>query len=183
MCIVEVNPGGFYHALDSVLESLDRVQSSFVHSMGFSIEEAFLEHNVAPLAARRDIGMLGLIYKCVHGIAHRDLQELFSRSPPASHSYKTKFQKHRHSLQLVESRPGTHNALLRRSLVGLVRVWNRLPEAVVRANTVSAMQKLLTSMLRVVCRQGGEKWQEMFSPRLVILKEAPFFEQILVKAH
>ena len=151
--------------------------------MAFTVEETFLEYNVAPLASRRDIGMLGLIHKCVHGTAHEDLQGLFPRCPPVRHSHDTKFQKHRHPLQLVESRPGTHHALLRRSLAGLVRVWNRLPEKVVQANTVSGMQTNLTSMLRTVCRQGEQGWKEVFSPRPLILKEAPFFEQLLASAY
>jgi len=138
LCLLEINPGGFYHATDTVVEQFEKVQNHFLREMGVSREEASLDFNLLPLSTRRDIGMLGLIFKSVHGRAHDDLQQLFPRKPPATHTYGTKLQSHRHSLQLCENRPGTHHALLRRSVFGLIRVWNRLPKAAVSAPSVNS---------------------------------------------
>ena len=173
---LEVNTGGFYHALDSVLDTLERLQTSFLNNIGLTREEGFLAYNLAPLSTRRDIAMLGLIYKSVHKTAHNDLQSLFPRSAGPRHSYQTKYQAHRHDMQLVEDRPGTKHALLRRSVFGLTRIWNRLPGAVVHAKTVTECQKALTAMVRAGCRKGLRDWSELLSPRPIILRESPYFE-------
>ena len=179
LCLMEVNPGGFYHALDSVLDPLEHLQSRFVRELDLTREEAFLNHNFIPLATRRDIGMLGFIFKSVRGEAHKHIQELFPFAGVAVHPYETKFQSHRHAAQLVEDRPGTHHGLLRRSVFGLTRVWNRLPRDVVNAKTMTAFQKMLTNMVRNSCRRGNLDWAETFSPRPAILKETPHFEKLL----
>ena len=112
---LELNTGGFYHALDTVLERLDKLQAHFLRQLGLTDEEAFLEFNLVPLSTHRDIGMLGLIFRCVHELAHKDLQQLFPRAIAISNSYETKYQAHRHTLQLKEHREGTKHALLRRA--------------------------------------------------------------------
>ena len=77
--------------------------------------------NLAPVRTRRDIGMLGLMFKCAHGMTHRSLQDMCSHNPPTEHSYETKPQAHRHSLKLVRSRPATQHALLRGPVSGFTR--------------------------------------------------------------
>ena len=141
--------------------------------------KAFLEFNLAPLSSRRDIAMLGLIHRCVQGKAHASLREIFPRCSRPGHLHNTKLQKHRHPYQLDEFRAGTHPALLCRSVIGLTRVWNRLPEYIVTAGNVTIMQKGLTSILRAASRRGEVNWPQLFSPRGAILKETPFFEQLL----
>ena len=180
--LLEGNPGAHYHACDTVLGPLERIQTSFLKQMDMDTGFAFLGYNLAPLSTRRDIAMLGFIYKAVHGQAHSDIRKLFPRSDLVSHSYETKFQAHRNSLQLLEFRPGTQHALLRRSLFGLTRVWNRLPEQVVQATTVTSMQKMLTAMVRAACSQNQKDWAETFSPRSALLRESPHFEQLLYKS-
>ena len=179
LCLLEINPGGYYHALDTILEPLDQLQRSFLKEINMSEETAFIEHNLAPLCARRDIGMLGLIFKCVHGKAHKDLQEMFPRSEHVKHQYDTKHQAHRHPLQLVESRPGTHHCLLRRSVFGLTRVWNRLPAKAAEAESVTSVQQMLTAMVRMACRRNDVDLTETLSPRAALLKESSHFLELL----
>ena len=83
LCHLELNTGAFYHALDTVLEPLDRLQTHFLHEIGLSPEAALLEYNLLPLRSRRDISMLGLIYKCAHGRAHTSGHKWTAR--PCSH--------------------------------------------------------------------------------------------------
>ena len=183
LSLLELNTGGFYHALDTVLEPLDKLQSHFLKEIGVTEEEAFVRYNLAPLKARRDISMLGLLYKCVHKLAHQDLQKLFPRSSAPQHSYRTKFQAHRHPYQLEESRLGTKHALLRRSIFGLTRVWNRMPREVVGADSVTTMQKRATAMVRASCQQGDIYWADLLSPRPLILRESPLFESLYALAY
>ena len=70
LCLPEINPGGFYHATDTVLVKLDNLQNHFFNEMGVSRDSAFLEFNLLQLSTRRDIGMLGLVCKCVRGISY-----------------------------------------------------------------------------------------------------------------
>ena len=178
LCHLELNTGSFYHALDTVLQPLDKLQTHFLKEIGLTPEQAFLEYNLAPLRARRDIGMLGLIFKCVHGLAHKDLQKLFPRCATQPHGYETRRQSNLHGWQLDEDRPGTKHALLRRSIFGLTRVWNRLPKQAVSSATVSNMQKLLTQYARFSCWQGDTDWAELFSPRPVLLRAPSHFQQL-----
>ena len=120
--------------------------------------------------------MLGLMFKSVHETAHEDLQNLFPLQRGAKHCYKTRLQVHSHDLQLEEDRPGTHHALLRRSVFGLTRVWNRLPQDVVHAKTVTDMQKSLTALARVSCRRNDNDWADIFSPRPMLLRDHTFYE-------
>ena len=119
--LLELNIGGFYHAVDTVQAELDQIQASFLRKLDVSAKEAFLIYNLAPLTTRRDIAMLGLLYRCVHEIAHPDLQALFPRCH-VSHDYSTRLQDRRHTFQLKEEREGTRNKLLERSMFGLVRI-------------------------------------------------------------
>ena len=181
LCLMEVNLGGFYHALDSILEPVQKLQDHFTRELGLDRKGAFLEDNLAPLSTRRDIGMLGLLYKCAHGKTHSDLQKLFERAPSQEHVYITRFRGYRHRLQLMETRPGTHHALLRRSIFGLTRVWNRLPKDVVMANTVADMQIILTQMVRGACSRDETYWEDIFSPRPELLPETPHFQELFDK--
>ena len=61
------------------LKQLDALQSSFLHALGLSDKDELLQHNVAPLQLRRDIGMLGFLFKA--GLCHPDVVDLF----PLSH--------------------------------------------------------------------------------------------------
>ena len=125
LCVLEVNQGGFYHAADTILEPIEKLQDHYLKELGLSKENALLDWNLARLMLRRDIGMLGLLYKCAHRKTHADLQKLLPRAGPTEHQYETRFQGYKHPLQLEETRPGTHHALLRRSVFGLTRIWNR----------------------------------------------------------
>ena len=58
LCHLEINTGGFYHALDSVLDTLERLQTSSLNNIVLTREGVFQAYNLAPLSTRRDIAML-----------------------------------------------------------------------------------------------------------------------------
>ena len=178
LCHLELNTGSFYHALASVLEPMDKLQTHFLAEIGLKPENAFLEHNLLPLRTRRDIAMLGLMFKCAHGQAHEDLRQLFPRHTVVEHSYSTRSICHRHSLQLEEHRPGTKHALLRRSIFGLTRVWNRLPREAVALETTKDFQKILTKYVGMACWRGDVDWADLLSPRPILLQGSAHFRQL-----
>jgi hypothetical protein len=55
--------GAVFHAAPSMLARLDSIQTSFLSHIGLHEEEAFASHNLAPWQIRRDIGMLGVLWK------------------------------------------------------------------------------------------------------------------------
>ena len=134
----------------SVLEPLDNMQESFIRQLGLTRCQTFLDHNLAPLCVPRDIAMLGLIFRSVSGQTHADLAALFDPAPPTEHHHRTRRAANQHDRQLQEDRPGSHPALLQRSVLGLIRVWNRLPHHVVHCACVSAFQGSLTELAREI---------------------------------
>ena len=100
--LLEGCTAAIYHASDSVLQPLDHVLSSFASKLNLSPAEAFLTYNLAPLCARRDISMLGLIHKCVLGIAPAALKNLFPLKPSTTSPHATRFATSLHPYQLVE---------------------------------------------------------------------------------
>ena len=70
-----------FHAAPSRLERLDSVQPSFLAHFGLPERDALIRFNVAPLRVRRDIGVLGVLWKISHGQAHPCFNELFEQAP------------------------------------------------------------------------------------------------------
>ena len=62
---IDFSTPAIYHAPTFYLEVIDRVQEEFCEAIGISKSEALIEFNLAPLVARRDISMFGLIHRVV----------------------------------------------------------------------------------------------------------------------
>ena len=88
---------------------------------------------------------------------------------PASASRRSQ----RHNLQLVEWPAGRYLELLRRSALGMIRVYKLLPQEVVDKVDVKSFQFALTDMLRDHVHGGDENWQLLFSPRVQLFQDHP----------
>ena len=64
---LEYRTPAIYHATRVVLGRLDAVQSRFLHDVGVNEVDALVHFRLAPLSARRDMAMLGLIHRTVLG--------------------------------------------------------------------------------------------------------------------
>ena len=62
---IEYRTAAIYHARRDVLAWLDRVQDKFLEDVRISSEDALLHINLAPLAPRRDMPMLGMVRRAV----------------------------------------------------------------------------------------------------------------------
>ena len=149
--------------------SWSRSTTCYIRQLGLTRRQAFLDHNLAPLCVRRDIAMLGLIFRSVSGQTHADLAALFDPAPPTEHHHRTRRAANQHDRQLQEDRPGSHPALMQRSVFGLIRAWNRLPHHVVHCACVSASQGSLTELVSERCRAQDVNWHLWLSPRRFIL--------------
>ena len=71
--LIEIHQGAIFHAAASNLIRLDKLHDGFLRELGISCEEAFVEFNFAPVALRRDIGILGMLQKMLWGQVHPNL--------------------------------------------------------------------------------------------------------------
>ena len=164
LCLLEGSTSAVYHASPSVLAPLDHVQDRFLRIMGLDEAQAFLDYNLAPLRLRRDVAMLGLIFKCSHGLARPKLCELFPRGEAPVHTFNTRAAAARHPYQLLDRADGCRLTVVKRSSLGLVRVYNLLPQEFVECSNVSAFQSHLTRHVRTLCKHSNQHWAERFRP-------------------
>ena len=160
------------------LDQLDRVQRRLLRELGLSAEEALEKYNLALLETRRDIAMLAVLHKVVLGLAPPQLAALFPAAPPAEPGRSsTRLLVRRHDRQLLQRVCRTD--VLKRSLFGMVSVYNALPPEVVSAKTISAFQSKLQSGVRVAAMRAVEEWPRVLNPETRGLRIVAFQELFL----
>ena len=140
---LEFPTAAIYHCTDTALSLLDRVQKRFLRAVGLTEKEALLQYNLGPLQTRRDVALLGVIHRALLGEGPVHFQRWFFKATGEGHSYETRLKTGRHSKQLFDYLTGDHTELLRRSPLGLTKVYNQLPQRAVDKHTVKAFQKWL----------------------------------------
>ncbi len=163
LSFIEYRTPGIYHACDSHLRVLDQLQSKFLQDLGICEEDALLNFNLAPLASRRDIAMLGLIQRTLLGRGPPHFKRFFFLEP-FPHRVRTRSASRCHSHRIHEYREGRFLEIVKRSALGLASVYNLLPEEVVSADNVPFFQGQLQDMLRDVASRD-HRWAHLFSPR------------------
>ena len=128
--------------------------------------EALLEFNLAPLSTRRDIAMLGVIHRAANKAGPEHLHPFFQRTARVC-THHTRRQVRAHSLNLAD--PGDssrHLDIMSRSALGLVYVYNLLPDHLVQETEISKFQGALQEkIIKGSARAGKEGWEQMLSPR------------------
>ena len=161
---LEHSTSAVYHATTTLLETLERVQRTFLRRVGLTAEKALTRYNLAPLCTRRDVAMLGVVHRAVLGEGPPQFRKWFF-SAAARHTFPTRLQERAHGRQLHDYLDGSHTALLRRSALGLPRVYNKLPAEVVARGSVKIFQKELQRLVREAAGRGEDNWQTFLSPR------------------
>ena len=108
--------------------------------------------------------MLGVTHRSVLGLGPPQLATFFVQCN-AREQPRTRQQVRMHRFQLVEPNAGMQTALLRRSLLGLISVYNILPSSVVESSSVAAFQTALQSIVKGAAASGSEMWEFILSPR------------------
>ena len=106
--------------------------------------------------------MLAVLHRVTLGIAPPQLSSLFPLALIAARKAHTRLSSIRHGKQLLERRAFTD--VFQRSLFGLVRVYNVLPQSVVDAPSISIFQGLLQDGLRRAAQANINRWPALFSP-------------------
>ena len=101
--------------------------------------------------------MLGLLHKIVLGLAHPAFSVLFPRypNPPAHFNNKALYDRRDDII--------FNHGLFNRSLLGLVAVYNRLPQIIVDFKTIADFESALTNLARYRCAQKKNDWQFSFN--------------------
>ena len=171
--VLEFSTPAVFHASSTVLELLDKVQRRFLREVGLSEEDALLHFNLAPLECRRDMAVLGLIHRTVLNKGPPHFQQWFFPDD-TRRAYNTRHQTSKHNKQLYDYIQGNHTELLRRSILGQARVYNKLPQRLVDAKTIKNFQHKLQQHLKTTLRTkllsvetyDRTTWVETYSGRL-----------------
>ena len=153
--ILESNIGGIYHATTTVLDTLNRIATRFVHELNLEVDFAFLRYHLILLSLRRDTAMLDFLHKTHLPHVHEHITDFF---PPRTNRKIW-------DITGLRTQRLQHPDLYSRSLFHLVHVYNALPRHVVQCQTVSTFQHELTSIARSKCSQHHENWQTFLSAR------------------
>jgi len=149
---IEYRTPAIYHATKTVLGRLDKLQENFLRELGITKAAALMEFKFAPLSMRRDIALLGLLHRSAIGEGPAHFREHFIR---------------RHgSLKLADPHAdGKESLLMRRSIWGLIRVYNKLGGCAA-CTTVKDFQCLLQERARsIVAKRLLNEWESLYSPR------------------
>ena len=123
---------------------------------------------LAPLEVRRQIAMLGLIHRCVLGLGPSHFQKFFRPCSGQPQPYETRAVVRRHPRQLVDIRDGKFLEIQRRSALGMIWIYNRLPEEAVSGKTVSCFQRMVQDIVKERILEGCIDWRETLSPRVSV---------------
>ena len=115
--------------------------------------------------------MLGIIHRTMLGLGPPHFKKWFFLIPPG-HGLNTKSQTNKHDQHIFDYRDGIHCEIVRRSILGLCRVYNELPQEVVDCKTVHDFQHCLQAIIVTKLEAGAPHWYSHFSPRAELFTRA-----------
>ena len=152
---IEYRTPAVYHSSATILLKMDKLQKSYLADLGLSELDSLVHFRLAPLSARRDMAMLGVIHRSVLGLGPPQFHE-FVRPPWRWVRRQTLRQRHRFHLEdVMDSR---HLLTYRNSFFGLLRVYNLLAPEVVECNSVSTFQGRCQELLVARAVAGCGDW-------------------------
>ena len=152
LSFIEYRTPAIYHACQKHLSKVDRIQAKLLADAGVGELDALTHFNLAPLSARRDIAMLGLIHRTFLRKGPKHFRDIFHPL------HGNEFEDPRDTLG--------RNGLVQRSALGLLAIYNLLPGSVRAERTVKAFQGSLQRMMKDAANDGILDWRQLFSPRL-----------------
>ena len=113
--------------------------------------------------------MLGIIHRCVLGRGPPHFRKFVQLAGSSRRTHETRRSHHRHCLQVCSIVDGRQKELAKRSLLGMLDVYNLLPASIVeQCSTVSSFQSALQKMALVCALDGMEDWERLYSSRLLL---------------
>ena len=110
--------------------------------------------------------MLGLIHRCLLGRGPPQFNE-FIRRADADPERHTRQSVRRHRFQVRSIVDGHQKELAKRSLLGMLDIYNMLPAAIVeRSASVKEFQQALQNMVCDRTQASDSAWEHLYSSRL-----------------
>ena len=107
--------------------------------------------------------MLGLLHRIQIGIAPNHLNKLFPKARSALYHFPVPFCSPSHDKQIQSCIGPKSSIILRRSVFGLIPIYNKLPAHVITAETAKLFQNRLHSMLNLRARENVQNWVSAFN--------------------
>ena len=136
------------------------MQSRFLKDAVVSKIYAVVHFRLAPLAVRRDIAMLGVIHRAVLGKGPVHFQKHFQIAAVKSR-------------KLVDPRPSFKHPLIKRSVLGLIAVYNMLPASCVALNSVKEFQRALQQVVTERSKLKRADWEDTLNSRIPVARHLP----------
>ena len=151
---IEYRTPAIYHATQTVLSRLDEIQPRFLKDAGVDEVTALVEFHLAPLPVRRDIAMLGLIHRTALG-----------KGPPhfSNHFRNAKGTQQQGVFQ--DPHDECAAPLIKRSVFGLVAIYNSLPQSFRKVKSLPAFQGKLQEFVIARATAGCSDWVQSLCPR------------------
>jgi len=130
--------------------------------VGIPAESALLDFNLAPLSMRRDLAMLALLHKVFLGTAPEPIGELFRPRSGTLDSFCFSVPFRTNCRQLHDPVAPSHPVIIKRSVFGFIRVYNRLPSHVLDAMSPKIFQHRLQNLAKKAAKDNTASWQLMF---------------------
>ena len=122
-----------------------------------------MHFNLAPLSTRRDIALLGFLHRVRLGLAPAHLARLF---PLDFTDLRRSVRQARHDHRFLVDTSGCQLEIFKRSVFGLTRIYNILPERIVVLSSVSAFQSGLQGIIKRAASENFPHWEALLSPRI-----------------
>ena len=126
-----------------------------MEDIGVDAKTALMEFNLAPLNARRDMAILGLIQRTVLGRGPKHFRQYFKDAGQRT---------------LVDPRHTNNERMVRCSALGLVAVYKMLPETLWKKGRVDDFQRELQGIMKARATEACEDWPMTFSPRTAVAR-------------
>ena len=111
-----------------------------------------MHFHLAPLRARREIALLGIIHRAA-----------LRQGPPHFHQFFIRARAiYGHTRTIYDPCVGRSQLYFRRSIFGLVAFYNRLPEEVIQLTEINAFQRCLQNTLRMAVEVNVPNWHLIF---------------------
>jgi hypothetical protein len=137
---------------------VDKIQEHVLSEVSLTPVAALNDYDLAPLSARRDISMMGLIYRISSGLAPPQFSEFIYPPRPGEQGRGWAFNFQRHGKQLHDPIDGTSARIVERSVLGLIYSWNALPSQVVEHKALKVFQRALQRGVKACARSGCPQW-------------------------
>ena len=117
------------------------------------------------------MAMLGVIHRTILGEGPPHFKKWFYLIDP--NKCVTRHTASTNNKQIFDYRNGTHTDIVRRSILGLCRVYNNLPQYIVDSKCVSDFQRHLQKMMIENLKLGDQNWSNIYSPRGELFERWP----------